>query len=333
MYRSIGRLRAGATPGPVDRSASTGNNCANVNHSIFGQAALPPQPGLQALNAMRLRHFLPPTYRELRRSHIAFVESANLAVMWSYKAACTTVIKWVFQQNGLLPEAMAYNSWVHKYRLHHYQKSERYLSRLKRLSSGAFDVVKVVRDPLDRAVSSYIHAYRHGYDDEAIAKIVQRPISRRQRFSFREFVTYLEQSDLHYCNPHHRIQVSPIERHVLFRTRPSKIIRIEQGLNAALSEQERALGLPATDFANPVFESDHHTVRIEQTGLAADLLQIPKDAVPPAAMFYDRELASKVARLYAEDFRHYGYSTNLLQLAATEGGHEVGAPAFPRAQL
>ena len=57
------------------------------------------------------------------------------------------------------------------------------------------------------------------------------------------------------------------------------------------------------------------------------------DAVPPAAMFYDRELASKVARLYAEDFRHYGYSTNLLQLAATEGGHEVGAPAFPRAQL
>jgi hypothetical protein len=45
-----------------------------------------------------------------------------------------------------------------------------------------------VRDPLDRAVSSYIHAYRHGYDDEAIAKVVQRPVARRQRFSFREFV-------------------------------------------------------------------------------------------------------------------------------------------------
>jgi len=255
---------------------------------------------------MRLRHFLPPTYRELRRSHVAFVESANLAVMWSYKAACTTVIKWVFAQNGLLPEAMAYNSWVHKYRLRQYQKSERYLSRLKRLSSGAFEVVKVVRDPLDRAVSSYIHAYRHGYDDEAIAKVVQRPVSRRQRFSFREFVTFLEQGDLLYSNPHHRVQVAPIERHVLFRTRPSKIIRIEQGLNAALGELERGLGLPATDFTNPVFESDHHTVRAAPAGLAADLVHIPKDAVPPAAMFYDRELAAKVARLYAEDFRHYG---------------------------
>jgi hypothetical protein len=282
---------------------------------------------------MRLRHFLPPTFRELRRSHVAFVESANLAVMWSYKAACTTVIKWVFQQNGLLPEAMAYNSWVHKYRLREYQKSERYLSRLKRLSSGAFDVVKVVRDPLDRAVSSYIHAYRHGYDDGAIAKIVQRPLSRRQRFSFREFVSYLDQSDLLYCNPHHRVQVAPVERHVLFGTRPSKIIKIEHGLNAELSELERGLGLPATDFANPVFESDHHTVRTAQAGLAADLTHFPRNAVPPAAVFYDRELAAKVARLYAEDFRHYGYSTSLLQLPAAEGGRELGAPALPRAQL
>jgi hypothetical protein len=282
---------------------------------------------------MRIRHFLPPTYRELRRSHVAFVESANLAVMWSYKAACTTVIKWVFQQNGLLSEAMAYNSWVHKYRLHHYQKSERYLSRLKRLSSGAFEVVKVVRNPLDRAVSSYIHAYRHGYDDEAIAKVVQRPVARRQRFSFREFVAYLEQSDLLYCNPHHRVQVAPIERHVLFRTRPSKIIKIEHGLNAALGELERGLGLPATDFTNPVFESDHHTLRAAQAGLAADLVHIPKDAVPPAAMFYDRELAEKVARLYAEDFRHYGYPGNLPQIAAAERDREVGAPALPRAQL
>jgi hypothetical protein len=282
---------------------------------------------------MRLRYFLPPTYRELRRSHVAFVDSANLAVMWSYKAACTTVIKWVFQQNGLLPEALAYNSWVHKYRLREYQKSERYLSRLKRLASGSFEVVKIVRDPLDRAVSSYIHAYRHGYDDEAIAKVVQRPVSRRQRFSFREFVSYLEQSDLLYCNPHHRMQVAPIERHVLFGTRPSKIIKIEQGLNAALSELERILRLPATDFTNPVFESEHHTVRAVQGRLAADLAHIPRNAVPPAALFYDRALASKVARLYAEDFRHYGYSTSLLQLAAAEDGHEVGAPALPRAQL
>jgi hypothetical protein len=50
-------------------------------------------------------------------------------------------------------------------------------------------------------------------------------------------------------------------------------------------------------------------------------------------MFYDRELAERIARLYAEDLRHYGYPGNLPQIAAAEQGREVGAPALPRAQL
>lgn len=282
---------------------------------------------------MRLRHFLPPTYRELRRSHVAFVDSANLAVMWSYKAACTTVIKWVLLHDGLLPEALAYNSWVHKYRLHHYQKSDRYLSRLKDFTRGKFDVVKVVRDPLDRAVSSYIHAYRTGYDDQAISQVIQRPLTRRQRFSFREFVAFLEQSDLHYCNPHHRVQVAPVERHVLFRVRPRRIIKIEQGLTTALSELERSLGLPATDFTDPVFSSEHHTVRASQDGPAADLVYFSRGALPPASTFYDDDLREKVARLYGEDFRHYAYSADVPQAADAGSGQEIARSGFPQAQL
>jgi hypothetical protein len=257
------------------------------------------------------------------------VDSANLAVMWSYKAACTTVIKWVFQQNGLLNDAMAYSAWVHKYRLHHYQRSERYLAKLSRLRSGSFDVVKVVRDPFDRAVSSYIHAYRHGYDDASIADVIQRPLSRRQRFSFREFVVYLEQGDLRYCNPHHRVQVAPVERHVLFRTRPSRVIKVEQGLTAALSELEQMLGLPATDFTSSVFASDHHTIRANLTGSAADLAHFPAaGAMPPAERFYDGELAGKVARLYAEDFLHYGYPADMRWSSNTEGSPTSGRAGF-----
>jgi hypothetical protein len=281
---------------------------------------------------MRLRYFLPPTYRELRRSHVAFVESANLAVMWSYKAACTTVIKWVLLHNGLLPEALAYNGWVHKYRLHHYQKSDRYFSRLRDFTRGRFEVVKVVRDPLDRAVSSYIHAYRTGYDDASVSAAIQRPLTRRQRFSFREFVTFLEQSDLHFGNPHHRVQVAPVERHVLFRTKPRRIIKIEQGLTAALAELERSHGLPAADFTDPVFRSEHHTVRASQHGPAADLMYFSRDALPPASTFYDDDLRERVARLYGEDFRHYGYPTDATQTADGQRRHGI-APGFRQAQL
>jgi hypothetical protein len=252
--------------------------------------------------------------------------------MWSYKAACTTVIKWVFLHNGLLPEALAYNSWVHKYRLHHYQKSDRYLGRLKAFARGKFDVIKVVRDPLDRAVSSYIHAYRTGYDDEAISKLIQRPLTRRQRFSFREFVAFLEQSDLHACNPHHRVQVAPVERHVLFGIEPRRIIKIEQGLTAALSGVERSLGLPATDFSDPVFSSEHHTVRAAQHGPAADLMHFARHALPPASTFYDDDLRQRVARLYAEDFRRYAYSAEATETAAGSS-RDIAQPGFPQAQL
>ena len=279
---------------------------------------------------MRLRHFLPPNHRELRRSHVAFVEPANLAVMWSYKAACTTVIKWVFRHNGLLPEALSYGSWIHKYRLREYQKSDRYLSRLKRLASGGFNVVKIVRDPRDRAVSSYVHAYRTHYDDAAIAKVIGRPVTGRRRFSFREFVAFLEQCDLQYCNPHHRVQVAPIERHILFRITPSRIIKIEQGLTGALGELERFLGLPATDFSADIFSSDHHTIRAHQSRPAADLTHLPAKAVPPAEMFYDEDLAARVARLYAEDFRHYGYSTTMPRVT---GAARVVGSALSQAQL
>ena len=74
---------------------------------------------------MRFRYFLPTTLRERRRSNITFVEPADIAVMWSPKAACTTVINWAFKHNGLLEEALDFSPWVHRYRLRHSQRTER----------------------------------------------------------------------------------------------------------------------------------------------------------------------------------------------------------------
>jgi hypothetical protein len=276
---------------------------------------------------------LPPTYRELRRSHVAFVEPANLAVMWSSKAACTTVIKWAFLHNGLLPEALAYSSWIHKYRLRQYQKSDRYRSRLKDFRRGKFVVVKVVRNPLERAVSAYIHAYRFGYDDKAISEVIQRPLDRQHRFSFREFVGFLERSDLRTCNPHHRVQVAPVERRPLFRIAPRQIIRIEQDLAQALNKLESSLGLPITDLTDPVFASEHHTRRVSQHEPAADLTHFARGGLPPASTFYDDDLKQKVARLYAEDFRHYGYLVEMAPAAASGSGGDIVRSSLPQPQL
>ena len=72
----------------------------------------------------------------------------------------------------MLPEALAYSTWVHRYRLRRYQKTERYLGRLRNLSRHSRYVVKVVRNPFERAVSSFVHAYHTDYEDEAMAEVL-----------------------------------------------------------------------------------------------------------------------------------------------------------------
>jgi len=260
---------------------------------------------------MKLRYFLPTTHRERRRSNLTFVEPADIVVMWSPKAACTTAITWAFQHNGLLEEALGFGPWIHRYRLRRYQKTERYLGRLRRLSQHSRYVVKIVRNPFERAVSSFVHAYRHDYEDFALREMLGRPVDRQQRFSFREFVGLLERSDLTRCNPHHRLQSTPLERHVLFGLKPHRTIKIEDGLERALSEIERSFNLPETDFANPVFRSGHHTSRAASAESAADRKDLWGPVLPPAAAFYDDDLIDRVARLYAEDFQRYGYDTKL----------------------
>src|SRR5690606_5806654 len=134
-----------------------------------------------------------------------------------------------------------------------------------------------------------------------------RPVDPAQRFSFREFVHFLDRVDITRCNLHHRVQATSLERHVLFGVKPHRIIKIEDGLEAALGQVERQYGIPPTDFANPVFRSHHHTSRIAADGLAADRRDWSPRHLPPAAAFYDDDLVARVARLYAEDFRRYGY--------------------------
>jgi hypothetical protein len=256
---------------------------------------------------MKLQYFLPSTHQERVISNITFVEPADIAIMWSAKAACTTAVTWAFLHDGLLDEAIAYSSWIHRYRLRRYQKSERYRSRLRQLGRYTRFVAKVVRNPYERAVSSFIHAHRYGYEDQPLSDMLGRPVDKHRRFSFREFVQYLEQIDLTICNTHHRRQSSPLERHVLFGLKPNRIIRIEDGLEQALGEVERQFGLPPSDFSNPIFRSWHHTSRRPSEGPAADRMDIQPQNTPPAAAFYDDDLTQRVARLYDEDFVRYGY--------------------------
>jgi Sulfotransferase family len=244
------------------------------------------------------------------------VDARNkLVLLWSAKSGCTFAVKWLFSHMGLLEEALAYHAWVHKYRVEKLYSSDRHEAAIQAFcaSPDTFRVVKVVRDPFKRAVSSYVHAATCGYEDDQIATFLGRPVDKMAGFSFREFVQYLGSTNLNTCDIHHRLQTRMLERHYTFGS--SSLINLDHSMQA-LPMLEQYLCLPQTD-PNRYRDSHHHTRASTaiDTGFVGDIrfetLCHSKRTMPEYSRFYDAALEREVLNLYAEDFLRYGFSTIL----------------------
>src|SRR5438128_9625634 len=62
---------------------------------------------------------------------------------------------------GLLEEAKDYHYWVHKYRSEVFYRKHGFVDLNRHLLSGKYFVFKVIRNPYDRAVSSYLHVMKY----------------------------------------------------------------------------------------------------------------------------------------------------------------------------
>jgi hypothetical protein len=230
----------------------------------------------------------------------------RLALLFSAKAGCTFATKWFFEHVGLAKEAAAHSPWIHNYRQEVHYTGASY--RPDDIANPDMRIVKFVRNPFERAVSSYLHASKHGYEDAALARFLGRSIRPKQRFSFREFVRYLETRDLRSCNLHHRLQIHPLEESSLVAW--SHLVKIEESA-ARLPVIEAELGLPFSDIGR-LATSGHHTRRIAHETFCGDEVFSFSDGTaeaPPSRAFYDRDIERAVAELYRPDFEAYGYPT------------------------
>ncbi|MFM8708042.1 MAG: sulfotransferase family 2 domain-containing protein, partial [Planctomycetia bacterium] len=141
-----------------------------------------------------------------------------VAVCWSAKSGCTTVLKWFLAQTGLLDEALAYSRWVHDYREHKLFAARGYLRQCDRIFRRDHDdttVVKVIRDPATRAVSSYLHFLRYSRNPASlrIGAEVNRwkaatGLGNQPGLSFRQFLMFVANRRRHRlpCDIHVRPQ-------------------------------------------------------------------------------------------------------------------------------
>lgn len=234
----------------------------------------------------------------------------RFVLIWSPKSACSTALIWFYEGIGCREEAERLDDKPHTYRRQVHEGS-RFHRRALACDLTDFDVLRIVRDPWLRAVSSYRHGLRWRYHDARMAGLLGRPIGGDRGYSFLEYLDLLERVRLDTGNVHDRIQRHPVEQVLA----PTTVVRLpHDDLAASLQRFERDRGGPVTDIA--AIDWVDRVERRRRAGSAPTRVAGPDspltsaDAAPggpwpdPATMLTD-EVRAWIGRLYAADVEAY----------------------------
>src|SRR5262249_41777851 len=114
---------------------------------------------------------------------------AKFVVIFSAKSACTNVLIWFFHHLGHLKAARDFHVWPHEYRVRVYYHSQLY-QRAYKSDFSEFKVVRVVRDPYERAASGFRHIVRHA--GGSIGRYMGMRHVAERGLSFAEYLDFLE---------------------------------------------------------------------------------------------------------------------------------------------
>ena len=257
------------------------------------------------------------TYFGIRIPATSIVDNkAKILMEFSPKAACTSAIVMFLNQTGYR-YGIEYTGWPHTFRDQYYNPRCGRANACMYYDENWFRF-KVVRNPWDRVVSSYIHIMTY---KELREKFI--PFKERNHLSFQKFIFLLEKmpsKDLQgFAGAHAGYQSHPYER-ILYQRRQQEghsqaskylvfheIVQSENPL-PALTRINQKLG---TQF-HLTFKAHHYADRKDQTqnrfvgNIPWPRLQsqIPRNY----GLFYNPELKLRVHQLYLWDILLYNYS-------------------------
>jgi len=258
-----------------------------------------------------------------------------VAVYWSAKSGCTTVLKWFLTHNGLLDEARAYSNWVHNYRHEKLFTSKGYGRQCDRLLKNSHRntyTIKVIRDPASRAVSSFLHFVRHGHHVEQwphAALVTQWKsevgLEHQPGLSFRQFLMFVisQQINASVLDPHFRPQHDAQQDPYV-----DAYIRLED-LADGLRDVENRTGLPHVDI-HQLSTSGHHNPATAHHAWPTNAAVVPADyntlselGTPPSEALLDAETRLLIRSAYGTDYEAYGHHydaapTTTLRMPSTD---------------
>lgn len=226
----------------------------------------------------------------------------KLILDWSAKAGCTIAVKMFLRQMGLLDDAQKYSSWVHNYREQVFYKKYGFV-KLADVKNNEYKILKVVRNPYVRAVSSYVHHCRTGFLDKAIRRAgLNKVYLSCDKISFRGFLLLLSKFNLDATDVHVNRQKKLYEK----ISYGAPIVCKLEHMAEHIDDVNKRFNL---NFDLSGLSSHHHVVKtMSNDSFVADIpWEKLKSCVPEYGFFYDKDTYLRVSELYQSDLNSYDY--------------------------
>lgn len=244
-------------------------------------------------------------------------EKMPIMLLWSQKAGCTNLTKWFFYQVDLYDQALEYHPSVHVYKAGKFFNQENYLQNIAK-NHHKIDVVKLVRNPYKRAVSSFLTFSHYCYssrrknigmhrDWEKVYALFYNKKPPYKGLSFKQFLYYLDevgasatQVDGHLAQQyiegeeHLDIQLIKVENLSEDIKRLEKSYRLKQSPPSLISQQKNHHGTKMS------LDEDHSNIPITSEMLLSGKL-------PSYEYFYDEENFELCTKIFKKDIDQYRY--------------------------
>lgn len=250
------------------------------------------------------------------------IKNFPIVICWTPKSGCTTVLKWFLEQNSLLEKAYEFNPWVHEYR-EKILYNQIYKKECRKIfegnTSGKF-IIKVIRNPIKRSVSSYLHFLRFGKISKnwpVVQKIEswkkENGLASQSGLSFRQFLNFVicqkisgGRNDTHFESQYNKIQDPKVDIFIPIEKISSEIPKIEKEFN-----------LKKIDI-NELSKSGHNNQSTDSHRWPQDASSFPADhdfniflGTPPCEIFLDSETKLLIKNAYWCDFNAYSSCYNI----------------------
>jgi hypothetical protein len=214
-------------------------------------------------------------------------DNPKLIVDWTPKCGCTSVWVMLMKNYGLLDEALKYFHFIHRYRQDIYYKNHRVTA--KKFFDDGYYKIKFVRNPYERAVSSYLHCCKTTSFKESFEKF----LIMLKKKSWHK----LTSREIQIITSHSRKQSKLTDKFM------HEIIHIE---NADLSKANHITGL---NLSLTKHSSGHHNLYDSCTQYCGDkpYVYLKANHYPDYHCYYSSKTLQRVEQIYSEDIIRYNY--------------------------